>query len=722
MSNPYSALTKSGSPATVQDIDAAARRPVTGRRREKAQLSCNLCRRRKSRCDRKQPCSICSARGLVCTYADSKAAHRLMPKPPPTAMPSMHDRLVQLERLVLSLKSGSDPVKSSISTPSSGPIGGVEPSDAPGSQASLPTDTRSECGSMFITSSEFRYVGGDHWVAILDSIADLKAQLDRDEHLRLSDEDDSHTNDIGNAQSRHALLLYGNGQSASRVEILTALPPKTAVDRYISRYFNRLDSVAVSVHGPSFLREYEAFWDDPTHVPIAWIGLLFGMICLAIMISDCTDPQDTSEQTLQVDLYREKIVQCLFTAEYTSPGPYVLETTCHYVYIEFVLHADANKDVWLLLSLAVNLAKRMGYHRDPAHFPGISPLQAELRRRLWSTVLMSDVLVSSQMGMPRMVSDLQYDAAEPRNLKDNDLDGLTDNAELPPARPETEYTPTLNLIARRRVSIALGAVLDLTTAVKPCTHAEVMRADGILHAAAAQIPLPLKPKSIAASVTEPPQQIFARLFLQHLLYKGQIILHRRFLFARDVQTSDDLSYSRKSCLDAALGTLEIQHLLDEETQPAGVLYAMRRRVTSSMNHLFLTATVILCSLLDRRQMLGREEDMLAALRRARAIWVRKSDGSREAKKAAETVSIVLARVGEGGAADEDDGDAAILDLGSDFSTGPGAHGMFRETVEPALLGTLDQQSQNLAFSMTDVDMGAELDDWMFMNAPGTNWQ
>jgi hypothetical protein len=443
------------------------------------------------------------------------------------------------------------------------------------------------------------------------------------------------------------------------------------------------------------------------------------MICLAVLTSDSTDSLDTMQQTLQIDLYREKIVQCLFAAEYTSPGPYVLETMCHYVYIEFVLHADANKDVWFLLSLTVNLAKRMGYHRDPAHFGGISPLQAELRRRLWSKTLMSDLLLSSQMGMPRMVSEGQYDAAEPRNLSDSDLDGLPDDAELPPARPETEYTPMLNHIARRRVLIALGAVLDLTTAVRPPTHAEVMRADGALHAAADRIPPPLKPKSLAASVTDPPQQIFAGLFLQHLLYKGQIMLHRRFVFARpSSQSRDDLAYSRKSVLEASLGTLDIQHLLDEETQPGGVLYPVRWRVTSSMNHLFLTATVILCSLLDRRQMLGREEDVLAALRRARAIWLRKSGASKEAKKAAETVSLVLVRAGEGG---KNGDEKAAVDVGGDSGVAVGADEVLSSTVEPGLLGTFDHHSQS-AFNMADVDMGAEFDDWMMMNASGTSWQ
>ncbi|KAB5572632.1 fungal-specific transcription factor domain-containing protein [Coniochaeta sp. 2T2.1] len=539
----------------LEDIGPKPRpRPPAGRRREKPQLSY------RSHCDRQQPCSVCSARGLECTYVDVPPS--LKPKIP-SAVPNMHDRLAQLERLVLAMKSssGAGSIHASALPSSTTPKPSILASETPSEQGYTPADIESECGNHF----------------------------DREERLEMEDDLDFTNHEVSRVPcSSHALLL--------------------------------------------FLREYEFFWVDPSTLPIAWIGLLFSIICLAVLVSDTTDSpsQDVSQRTLQVCLYREKTVQCLLAAEYTKPGPYVLETMTHYLYIEFVLHADANKDVWYLLSLAVNMAKRMGYHRDPSHFRGISPLQAELRRRLWSKVLMSDIIVSSQMGMPRMISESEYDATEPRNLIASDLDGLDDNAELPPARPETEYTPTLNQIARRRILIALGKVLDLTTAVKPATHAEVMAVDSALHAAAAKLPAPLKPKSMAASVTDPPQQILARLFLQHLLYKGQIMLHRRFL---------PLSNTQKLAGSS--------HLLDEETQPGGVLYTMRYRVTSSMNHLFLTATVILCSLLDKKQTLGREEDILSALKRARAIWLRKSETSNEAKKAAETVSIVFASRGGG---------------------------------------------------------------------------
>ena len=72
------------------------------------------------------------------------------------------------------------------------------------------------------------------------------------------------------------------------------------------------------------------------------------MICLAVMASDTAESYNSDEADrhgVQIDLYREKIVQCLIAGEYTKSGPYVLETVIHYVYIEFGTRADADKDI-----------------------------------------------------------------------------------------------------------------------------------------------------------------------------------------------------------------------------------------------------------------------------------------------------------------------------------------------------------------------------------------
>lgn len=190
------------------------------------------------------------------------------------------------------------------------------------------------------------------------------------------------------------------------------------------------------------------------------------MICLALIASEAsssTNGGEMEQQRRQIELYREKTVQCLLVGEYTKSGPYVLETVVHYIYVEMSFRADSSKDVWYLLALEISLANRMGYHRDPSHFSDISPLQGEMRRRLWVTVLLGDILISSQMGMPRMIADWQCDTAEPQNLYDPDFDlDNQDDTDLPPARPVTEHTTALGVITRSRILAALGTISDLT--------------------------------------------------------------------------------------------------------------------------------------------------------------------------------------------------------------------------------------------------------------------
>ncbi|KAI1348456.1 fungal-specific transcription factor domain-containing protein [Xylaria sp. FL0043] len=626
-----------------KDITSDSRpRPSASRRRDKPQLSCNNCRRRKSRCDRGQPCSNCLSRNQACTYplqyfTDATTLRR---RPPPAAL-SLRDRLNQLETLVISLRSelvSNDTkgqkqsiIQSQLSNDiASSPVGASAPSGA--SQYDMHMNEGSECGSICISSPKLHYVGGEHWAAILDGIVEIRDQI-------VSEDEDSLTE-----RSPRVLLLYGHHKRTSRAEILEALPSKPVADRYVSRYFNRLDLVSCAVHGPSFLREYEAFWENSDAVSFAWVGLLFGILCLAVMASDPQHPSfgsETDHKQLQIELYRQKIVDCLIMSEYTKPGPYVLEAVIHYLCVEFLLEPDAQDGLWFLLALEVNMAMRMGYHRDPRHFPEIPPLQAEMRRRLWSTVLLGDILISSQMGMPRMISDSGWDTAEPLNFNDTDLSH--DMIQLPLPRPETETTTVLGLISRQRVVMALGAVSDLTARVKPYGYAEVIEVDRILRDAEARIPPPLKMKPLASSMTDAPILIMSRLFLQHMIYKGQLMLHRRFVQVKtSLHTDDTFAYSRRACLRASLQLLRIQKTLDEEAQPGGQLDTMRWRMTSIMNHQFLTASMVLCSLIYHNKTQGRFEEVIAALRGARNIWMRIT-GSRESKKAAETVNLILSR-------------------------------------------------------------------------------
>ena len=161
-------------------------------------------------------------------------------------MPSMYDRLVQLERLVMPI---ADKLKAS-------PDIDLNDMTLPAESSNMDTSIEgpSDRGSMRASASEFQYVDSNHWTAILENIADLKDHFDNEERLRLAASTGLTQGATWNADNldidvnRHSLLLYGGYRPTSQAEILAALPHRGAVDRYISRYFNRQE--LVSCKGP----------------------------------------------------------------------------------------------------------------------------------------------------------------------------------------------------------------------------------------------------------------------------------------------------------------------------------------------------------------------------------------------------------------------------------------------------------------------------------------
>lgn len=341
-----------------------------------------------------------------------------------------------------------------------------------------------------------------------------------------------------------------------------------------------------------------------------------------------------------IKTFRQRIVQCLILGKYIKGGPYVIETLMLYYANEHFFSKDADTGIWVLLGMIVQLAMRMGYHRDPKHFKGITPLAAEMRRRVWASVIQLDLGVAIQMGLPRLVKHWQADTEEPRNLLDSDFDENT--AELPQSRPDTEITFMLYWITRTRMMSILGLITDFTADTTPYRYDEVMKMDAKLQEAKESIPAGLRWRSMAHCITDSPQIIMQKMYLDVIFYKAKIILHRKYFIHPGIQRQH--GYSREACLDAALKLLDYQHILDEEMQPLGQLYQDRWRISSIVNHVFLLATSILCYYLQQNDGEASDTELTkieSCLRRSYDIWLRLSSSSKEARKAADALSVVL---------------------------------------------------------------------------------
>ncbi|RBR06754.1 hypothetical protein FVER53590_12606 [Fusarium verticillioides] len=617
----------------------------SSRPREKPQLSCNLCRRRKLRCDRQRPCSSCVQRelGLSCTYASDRvpggdAAHQ--------PRVTTQDRIRHLESLVFDLMQQS--------SVSQGQHGGGTPCSPVGSTrsavdtavAATPAD---DYGSM--QSRGANYVGSSHWAAVLDGIAELKDHFD-------SEEEAAHP-DVQGVESPAAeitgpQLFYGCPKPASKDEILASILTlsRPVVDRLVSRYFNSFEMSPAVLHSVEFLKEYEDFWNDPAAVPPLWLGLLFTIMCLATQFEKFRlDPGVQSPAALSMerdlqkmaDTYRLRIGQCLVLGDYTKGGPYVLETLMLYMAAEVFSSTDARIDIWILMGNTVQIALHMGYHRDPKHFKGMSFFATEMRRRVWATLVEMDLGLSAQMGLPRMIKQWQTDTREPSNLQDNDFDKTT--IEMPPSRPDTELTPILYRLVKARLTTTVGYIWDFAADVRPYTYTEVERMDSKLDEARKSIPDCLKWHSFTRCITDSPQNIMQKVVLETLFYRAKIVLHRKFMFGPPANSAD----SKRIVLESALKLLDYQHMLQEETQPFCQLYQERWRVSSLVNHDFLLATSVLLFYLQSTKREGMQvtesaamdETILASLRRSYDIWLQSSNSSKEARKVVKALAVVL---------------------------------------------------------------------------------
>lgn len=354
----------------------------------------------------------------------------------------------------------------------------------------------------------------------------------------------------------------------------------------------------------------------------------------------------SGEQDLEmmVQTFRHKIVQCLVLSNYAKGGPYVLETLMLYVAVELFLCSDAQIEIYVLLGTIVQLAMHMGYHRDPMLFKNMSPFSAEMRKRIWATLVELDIGISAQMGLPRLIKPCQTDTPEPSNLRDTDFEKGT--AEMPPSRPQSDLTPMLYRLAKARMIHTIGLIYDFVLDTRASTHTKVQVLEDSLQKAYMSIPECLKWHSMAHCIMDAPQGIMQKVSLEMMFHRARILLHRNYLhcMSGNVQFGD----SQKACLDAALQLLEYQHVLQEETQPFCRLYQERWRVSSLVNHDFLLATSILCSLLQKSHERTREavgvlmiERVRTALQRSYDIWLHSSSTSKEARKAARALRVVL---------------------------------------------------------------------------------
>lgn len=577
--------------------------------RAREPLSCQQCRIRKLKCDRQQPvCGSCFKRGDKgsCNYSSTplrgdgnslesaEYGRSTRSRRGPRSRQEVHSRLQELEELVNGLLSKRSVTSGHVVAPTPESLSSTDnlaASAGPDASHLHTPDAASAATGGHISRNgiEMPFIGATHWAAILESIHDIRDCLEVGEG--------DHNNAPRPSEPRIADKLdplFGITGSITIRAVMAALPSRLKTDKLLGVYDKSRFTSAAVLHAQQFRRQYESFWLAPASTSFLWISILFSTLAMAVL----DDIPHVGEEAAfaQQRFYTTKAMQCLVAGEYFKAKPMAVEALIMYTLVRVSESKHSDPYLWSFFSVAVRLAQRMGYHRDPSQLNSarITPFQAEMRRRSWFLLEAFDLMYSMQLGMPTVIQDDQCDVGSPTNLHDEDFD--EDSISLLPGRPDTEPTKALYFTYKSRLIRQMRRIVLHALSVRTRDYAETLALHADLETIHDNIPPPLRIPSVRGSVGAvamvQANTNLHRVTLELMYLKALCILHRPYLARR--KTDPTCEVSRQSCRQAALRILELHSDIEVEVGPSGRLFERGYLLGTLSLHDFLVAAMVLC--------------------------------------------------------------------------------------------------------------------------------
>lgn len=353
------------------------------------------------------------------------------------------------------------------------------------------------------------------------------------------------------------------------------VPARPFADQLVHLYMSTFESTHRILHFHTFMRQYEAYWSDPTNTDTVFLAKL-----LAVMAVGSTfyhpEAKPTGRESIHYTATRWTMaVQSWVTSVFVGVNINydLLQIQCLLILARQTDATDGDL-TWIALGSVTRSAMTMGLHRNPRRFWHVSKFWAEMRRRLWATVVELDLQSSADGGMRPSIDLDECDCEAPSNLDDADL--AEDMAEDPPPKAGLS-DGYFQAVLSQSLSIRMK-IMEFVNSLKfTLSYDQALQMSDIL---VRQMEKGLAAFEHGHGLT------FAKSLYTFTMRRYLLILHRPFYFS--VLQAPKYTYSRKICLESSLHILS---MLDEDVPHAH----MRDLAPSMFRHEFFYAAITVCA-------------------------------------------------------------------------------------------------------------------------------
>ncbi|TRX89858.1 hypothetical protein FHL15_009291 [Xylaria flabelliformis] len=379
-------------------------------------------------------------------------------------------------------------------------------------------------------------------------------------------------------------------------------------DHLVHLYESNFESAFRILHLPSFRNEYERY--KAASAEVADVTMLKIQLVVAIGFGICPELNDAGE-------VRRMACQWLYTAQEWLSGPMEkdrlsidsIQVHCLLILARQVLSVSGDL-TWISMGTLLRTAMQLGLHRDPRHFQQISVFEAEMRRRIWATILELNAQAALDSGTLPGISLDEFDTGPPANINDKDIE---DESTSLRERSETTQTDTsLQRYLLRNIPPRLEMLRRMNGLDTKLKDEETLMLSAKLDAACREADVQVRIDS--NNQTASFKQNMASLLLRRFL----LVLHRPL--AGRIRENALYYHSRKVSFDSAMA------LMKPPSPDDLFSYLMLRGgglFKSCLNHASLALASELLIEIEEQGSSTYRQMLVDAVKEARQQWVQR---------------------------------------------------------------------------------------------------